>query len=63
MRLMRLTVNMNALNQEQVKFLSQLGELRDDGMWEGECAADDFDEVVAWLKRGMIDDVFVEAGE
>ena len=43
--LMKITVNLNVLTQEQVKFLSQLGEFRDDGTWEGECAADD-------LRRG-----------
>jgi hypothetical protein len=60
--LMKITVNMNVLTQPQVKFLSQLGEFRDDGMWEGECAEDDLGEVVAWLKRGMIDDLCVHFG-
>jgi len=59
---MKITVNTNSLNNEQMKFLSQLGEFRDES-WVGCCDPDEFDEAMEWLKRAGIDDVFVQFGE
>ena len=58
---MKITVKMDTLTNEQMKFLSQLGEFRDE-TWQGGCDADEFDEAMDWLKRAGIDDVFVEFG-
>lgn len=59
---MKITVNLVRLNSEQKKFLSQLGEFRDDELWLGGCDAEEFDEAMDWLKRAGITDVFVEFG-
>jgi hypothetical protein len=58
---MKITVKTDALNDEQVKFLSQLGEFWDQ-TWVGGCDADEFEEAMDWLKRAGISDVFVEFG-
>ena len=61
---MKITVKLDALkNAEQVKFLSQYGEFRDDDIWVAGCDPDEFQEAVDLLKRAGIDDVFVEFGE
>jgi hypothetical protein len=58
---MKITVKLDNLKSEQVKFLSQLGEFRDD-LWVAGCDPDEFEEAMDWLKRAGIDDVFVEFG-
>jgi hypothetical protein len=58
---MKITVNTASLNNEQMKFLSQLGEFRDE-KWVGGCDPDEFDEAMDWLKRAGIDDVLVQFG-
>jgi len=60
---MKITVKLDTLNSEQVKFLSQLGEFRDGETWVAGCDPDEFDEAMDWLKRAGIDDLFVEFGE
>ena len=59
---MKITLNTTTLNNEQMKFLSQLGEFRDD-LWVGGCDAEEFDEAMNWLRWARIEDVFVEFGE
>ena len=58
---MKITVITTALNSEQMKFLSQLGEFRDE-TWVGGCDPDEFEEAMDWLRWAGIDDVFVEFG-
>jgi hypothetical protein len=60
---MKITVNTTALNNEQVKFLSQLGEFRDDQTWEAGCAPEEFLEAIDLLKRAGIEDVFMHFGD
>ena len=59
---MKITVKLDDLNNEQMKFLSQLGEFRDT-TWVGGCDPDEFEEAMDWLKRAGIDDVYVQWGE
>ena len=59
---MKITVNLSALNNEQVKFLSQLGEFQDQ-TWESECDPDEFPEVAVLLKNAGIDKLFVHFDE
>ena len=58
---MKITVKLDTLTSEQMKFLSQLGEFRDE-TWVGGCDPDEFEEAMDSLKRAGIDDVFVEFG-
>ena len=58
---MKISVKLDNLTSEQMKFLSRLGEFRDD-LWVAGCDADEFEEAMDWLKRAGIDDVFVEFG-
>jgi hypothetical protein len=60
---MKIRVNTANLTSEQVKFLTQLGEFRDEQTWEAECDPDEFQEAVKLLKRAGVDDVFVQFGE
>jgi hypothetical protein len=60
---MKITVKTDALNNEQVKFMSQLGEFRDDQTWQGGCDPDEFDEAMDWLTWAGITDLFVEFGK
>ena len=59
---MKITVNTTTLTSEQMKFLSQLGEFRDD-LWVAGCDADEFDAAMDLLKGAGISDLFVEFGE
>jgi hypothetical protein len=59
---MKITVNTTTLNNEQMKFLSQLGEFRDGETWHSGCDPEEFDEAMELLKWAGIDDVFVEFG-
>jgi len=59
---MKMTVKTTTLNNEQMKFLSQLGMFLDDDMWEAGCDADEFDEAMDRLRWAGIVDVFVEFG-
>ena len=59
---MNITVKTTTLNNEQMKFLSQLGMFLDDDMWEAGCEPEEFDEAMDWLRRAGIVDVFVEFG-
>ena len=58
---MKITVNTTTLNCEQMKFLSQLGEFRDD-LWVAGCDADEYEEATDWLRWAGITDMFVEFG-
>ena len=58
--LMKITVNTTSLTNEQMKFLSQLGEFRGDDKWVAGCDADEFDEAMELLKNAGMDDVFVQ---
>ena len=62
---MKITVKTTTLTNEQMKFLSQLGEFRGDNdeTWVGGCDADEFEEAMEWLKWAGIEDVFVEFGD
>ena len=60
---MKMTVKLDALNSEQMKFLSQLGEFRDGETWVAGCDPEEFDEAMDLLKGAGIVDVFVEFGE
>jgi hypothetical protein len=60
---MKITLNIAHLTSEQVKFLSQLGEFRDDQTWEAACDPDEFQEAVGLLKRAAVDDLFVQFGD
>jgi hypothetical protein len=60
---MKIRVNTANLTSEQMKFLSQVGEFRNDQTWEASCDPDEFQEAVDSLKRAGIDDVFVQFGE
>lgn len=61
---MKITVNTANLNGEQMKFLSQLGEFRDnDETWVAGCETFEFEEAMQWLKWAGIEDVFVQFGE
>jgi len=60
---MKITVNTANLNNEQMKFLSQLGEFRDDETWVAGCDPDEFQEALDLLKRAGIEDVFVQFGD
>ncbi len=60
---MRITVNTDPLNSEQMKFLSQLGEFRDGHFWESGCDPEEFDEAGDWLKRAGIPGVIFEFDE
>ena len=59
---MKITVNLADLTNEQVKFLSQLGEFNGERTWEAVCDPDEFEEAVDLLKRAGIEDVFVQFG-
>ena len=59
---MRITVNTTYLTSEPVKFLSQLGQFRDDQTWEAACGPEEFHEAMDLLKRAGIEDVFVRFG-
>lgn len=59
---MKITVNLDGLNNEQMKFLSQVGEFRGEQTWEARCDPDEFEEAVSFLKRAGIEDVFVQFG-
>jgi hypothetical protein len=59
---MRITVDLADLTGEQVKYLSQLGEFRDNHTWEAACGPEEFHEAVDLLKRAGIEDVFVQFG-
>src|ERR1051325_4319617 len=61
--LMTITINLDTLTPEQVKFLSQLGMFQGEATWKATCEPEEFDEAVELLKRAGIDDVFVEWGE
>ena len=60
---MKITVNVAALSNEQVKFLSQHGMFRNNETWETHCDPDEFQEAVEFLKRAGIDDLFVQFGD
>ena len=60
---MTITVNTDPLNNEQVKFLSQLGEFHDDQIWEGECDPDEFPEAADLLKNAGIPGVLFQFDE
>jgi len=61
---MKITVNTASLSSVQMKFLSQLGEFRDNGeTWVSGCDPWEFDEAMDWLKRAGIEDMFIEFGE
>lgn len=57
---MKITVNLAALNNEQIKFLSQLGEFQDDQTWESHCDPDESQEAADLLKNAGIDVQFGE---
>jgi hypothetical protein len=57
------TVNLAALTSEQTKFLSQLGEFRDDQTWGAGCDPEEFQEAVALLKQAGVEDLFVQFGD
>ncbi len=59
---MKITVNIAALTNEQVKFLSQLGAFDGDDLWVAGCDPNEFEEAMELLKGAGIDDVFVEFG-
>jgi hypothetical protein len=59
---MKITVNLADLTNEQVKFLSQLGQFRGERTWEAGCDPDEFHEAMDLLKRAGIEDVFVQFG-
>jgi len=63
---MKFTVNTASLSSVQMKFLSQLGEFRDnDETWVAGCEPHEFEEAMGWLKRAGIkdEDMFIEFGE
>jgi hypothetical protein len=60
---MRFRVNTTALTNEQMKFLAQPGEFRNDQTWQASCDPDEFQEAMELLKRVGIADVLVQFGE
>jgi hypothetical protein len=60
--MMKLTVNTATLSNEQMKFLSQLGEFRGDKneRWVAGCSSEELAEAMGWLNWAGIHDVFVE---
>jgi hypothetical protein len=60
----RSRVNTTDLTSEQVKFLSQLGEFRDEGKaWVAGCEPAGFLEAVELLKKAAVKDLFVQFRE
>jgi hypothetical protein len=57
---MKIIVTLTALSNEQVKFLSQLGQFRDDQAWEAHCDPEEFTDAVDLLKRAGVDDMLPE---
>lgn len=61
---MRITINLDALTAEQVKFLSQLGMFCDDDeTWESHCDPEDFEEVFDLLKQAGICDLKIRLAD
>jgi len=61
---MKITVNTANLNGVQMKFLTQLGEFRNNGeTWVAGCEPHEFDEALGRLKWAGIEDMFIEFGE
>ena len=59
---MKISVNLSALNHEQVKCLSQLGMFTDDHTWESHCEPADFQEVHDLLAQAGITELLLQLG-
>ncbi|HEV3260073.1 MAG TPA: hypothetical protein VG013_24665 [Gemmataceae bacterium] len=59
---MKISVNMAPLTNEQVKCLSQLGAFGDDQMWESCCEPEDIQEALALLERAGVYELFLQLG-
>ncbi len=60
---MRITINLSTLTNEQVTFLSQLGEFRDYPIWESGFEPEDFQEVMELLKNAGICEVILHLAD
>jgi len=57
---MKITINTTTLSREQMKFLSQLGEFRDDQTWEAECEPQEFLEAVELLRNAGVNNLDID---
>ena len=61
---MKISVNLSALNHEQVKCLSQFGMFTDENqIWESHCELADIQEVLDLLMQAGITELFLQLGE
>ena len=60
---MRITINLAALTNEQVKFLSQLGMFCDDLTWESQFEQEHLQEVIDLLKNAGISELFLHSAD